>query len=389
MIALEPDLLFIFIAAALLVIAVITLTNVLMFPRLRLTRSLGGKAHFLPRVSVLIPARNEATVIKTTLENLLAQDYPDFEVLLLDDNSDDGTGEIARSVNHPQLTVLSGAPLPDGWLGKNWACHQLALEAQGEILIFADADVRWNPGALRALIKELERTHADLLTVWPTQQTESWPERLIVPLMALAIVGYLPIIGTHFTRFRYFAAACGQCMAWRREAYYLVGGHSTVRDNVLEDVTLARYTKRAGLRLRMADGAGLIMCRMYQDWPSVRDGFAKNILAGYGNSVPALLLSTLFHWALFVLPWLWLLFGSVIRDSNIMGWPTLPLLCITLGSSVRMMTAAFTRQRVLDGLLMPVSVVLMTIIGFRSIYWHQRLGGSSWKGRVIKKAKPA
>jgi chlorobactene glucosyltransferase len=284
---------------------------------------------------------------------------------------------------------MNGLPLPDGWLGKNWACHQLAQEARGDILIFTDADVRWNPGALRALIADMGRTQADLFTIWPTQQTESWPERLVVPLMALAIIGYLPIIGTHFTRFPYFAAACGQCMAWRREAYHKVGGHSAVRDNVLEDVILARRTTKAGLRLRMSDGADLIGCRMYHDWPSVRDGFAKNILAGYGNSIPALLLSTLFHWTLFVMPWVWLLLGGLMPYSEIIGWPALPLLYITLGTVLRMITAAFTRQRILDGLLMPLSVMLMTAIAFRSIYWHQRLGGSSWKGRIIKKAKHA
>lgn len=375
----------VFIATALVTIACITLLNVLMFPRLG--QHLANNSTPLPKVSILIPARNESRVIKTTLEHLLAQDYLDFEVLLLDDNSEDDTSEIAHSLHHPRLTVMNGAPLPDGWLGKNWACHQLSLMAQGDLLIFTDADVRWNPGALHALVADMSRTRADLLTVWPTQQTESWPERLVVPLMALAIVGYLPIIGTHYTPFTFLAAACGQCMAWRREAYHAVGGHSTVRDNVLEDVALARRTKRAGLRLWMEDGTGLMTCRMYHDWPSVRDGYAKNILAGYGNSIAALFMAALFHVAIFVIPWLWLIIGWWIPD--ITGWPTTPLMLIILGILIRMTTAAFTRQRILDGLLIPVSVMLMSAIALRSVYWHQRLGGSNWKGRVVKKAKHA
>lgn len=373
------NILVVFVAVTLIGMAGITLINVFVFPRL--SRKYPA-SNFTPLVSILIPARNEAAVIQTTLEKLLAQAYPNYEVLLLDDNSTDETGKIARSLNDPRLTVLSGAPLPNGWLGKNWACHQLAQMAQGEILIFTDADVRWEAGSLDAVIAEMQRTNADLLTIWPTQITVTWAERLVVSLMALAIVGYLPVIGTHYTPIAAFAAACGQGMVWKRSAYQAVGGHAAVRDNVLEDVTLARILKRKRLRLRMEDGAGLIACRMYTDWQTVRDGYAKNILAGYGNNIPALLLGVIFHWIVFVLPWFWLLAGAFGLGSS--GWPEWPLVLITLGVGVRMLTAAFTRQRVMDGLLMPISVGLMTLIAFRSIYWKLRYGGPNWKGRAIK-----
>jgi chlorobactene glucosyltransferase len=374
------DALTLFIAAALLTITGITISNALCFPRLgRQPRALSDAP---PRVSVLIPARNESAIIGETLCALLKQDYPRLEVLLLDDNSTDGTAEIARALGDSRLRVLDGAALPAGWLGKNWACHQLSEAATGDLLIFTDADVRWEPGALRALIADMTRTQADLLTVWPTQRTVTPPERLVVSLMALAIIGYLPVIGTHRTPFAVFAAACGQCMAWRRDAYQRVGGHARVRDNVLEDVTMARLVKRAGLRLRMEDGAGLIGCRMYRDWPSVRDGYAKNILAGYGNSVPALLLATIFHWLIFVYPWAWLLLGGVIPLGA--GWPLVPLALAALGVLIRMTTAAVTGQRIIDGLLMPVSVALMTAIAARSIFWHFRYGGPQWKGRAVQ-----
>ena len=150
--------------------------------------------------------------------------------------------------------------MPDGWLGKNWACWQLAAQAKGEWLIFTDADVRWTPAALSALATEMNRTEAGLLAVWPTQQSLSWGERLVVPLMALAIIGYLPLPLVHHTPWPALAAANGQCLAFRRRAYRAIGGHAAVGNEVLEDVVMARRIKANGLKLRMSDGNGLISC---------------------------------------------------------------------------------------------------------------------------------
>jgi glycosyltransferase involved in cell wall biosynthesis len=257
------------------------------------------------RLSCLIPARNEPAVIGETVRALLAQARPEMEVLLLNDHSTDGTAEVARAAagDDPRLRILPGEELPPGWLGKNWACHQLAQAASGEILVFTDADVHWSAGAVDALLAEMEATGAHLLTVWPTQETVTWGERLTVPLMALVVHAYLPILCVHHTPYPLFAAANGQCMVFRRPAYSAVGGHASVRDNVLEDVTLARHIKEKGLRLRMIEGNGLVRCRMYRSWAEVRNGYAKNILKGYGNTV-GLIAATLFHWAIFLGPWL-------------------------------------------------------------------------------------
>lgn len=361
--------LLIFTSAALIVISLTAILNVLIFPRLKAQ----PPPEDAPLVSVLIPARNEAHVIGQTVRKWLAQTYPNYEVLLLDDASTDGTGDIARDASggDPRLRVLNGTPLPEGWMGKSWACQQLAQHAQGEILVFTDADVQWQPEALNALIAPMLRHDIDLYTVWPTQHTVTAAERLIVPLMAMVVVGYLPLVMTHHSPFGIFAAANGQCMAWQREAYERVGGHRPVAANVLDDVTLARLAKGGGASLRMADGHHLIACRMYEDWPAVRDGYAKNILAGYG-SVPALLLATLFHWLVFLAPWAWLLTPHAL-------WAAL---LIALGIGVRMLSAVFSHQRAVDALALPVSVLLMTRIAFRALIWHYT-GGPRWKGRVI------
>jgi chlorobactene glucosyltransferase len=333
-----------------------------------------------PPVSVLIPARDEAAVIGATVARWLAQTTPDFELLILDDASTDGTAAAARAAAHgdPRVRVLAGQPLPAGWHGKNWACHQLGEAARGRVLVFTDADVLWEADALAGLLA-MQRAHAaDMLTVWPTQITETWGERLVVPLLALVILGYLPIFMVNHTPFAAFAAANGQCIAFTRAAYQRVGGHAAVRSAIVEDIVLARRAKHAGLRLWMADGNGRILCRMYTGWPGVRDGFAKNILAGYGGRVLFLLAGWAFHWAVFLLPPVLALAGVLGARVNTAGWAALAV----LGIGVRALTAAFTRQRVGDALALPVSVGLMSVIAARALYWRAT-GGVRWKGRVL------
>lgn len=363
------------IAIPLVVISLNMLINLMFFPRLSTARSLSST----PFVSVMIPARNEASVIGATIQHWLSQTYPCYEVILLDDHSTDGTGQIARDVagDDDKLTIISGAPLPDGWMGKNWACHQMAHMAKGDILLFTDADVRWSPDGLSALVADMTARNADLYTVWSTQETVTCSERLVVPLMALVILGYLPILAVHHIPLGAFGAANGQCMAWRRGAYQQIGGHERVRGNVLEDVTLARMIKSARMRLRMADGAGLVNCRMYQNWHEVKNGYAKNILAGYGSPL-ALLLGIIFHWMIFIIPPLWLIV-AIFSGEHVF----VPMLLTALGILIRAVSAAFTRQRVRDAVFMPFSALLMTIIAIQALYWHYTQGGPTWKGRVV------
>ncbi|MDX2161585.1 MAG: glycosyltransferase [bacterium] len=382
-------LLLLFVTAALIAMTSIAVVNTLTFPRLRRTAAPLAPGAY-PRLAVLIPARNEAAVIAATIRSLLAQEYPNARVILLDDGSDDGTGEIARAAadGDPRLRILNGSPLLPGWLGKNWACHQLAqsalseLEAPDDVLIFTDADVTWEPGALTALVHMLTRHRVDLLTVWSTQTTITWGERLVVPLMALVILGYLPALLTNRTRWSAFAAANGQCLAFRRAAYQAVGGHAAVKSSIVEDITFARRIKRKGLRLWMADGAGLVVCRMYRSWQQVRDGYAKNIIAGYG-SVFGLALGAVFHWLVFLLPPIVLIVSLFNPVTPLSPWWELAL--TALGIGVRALTAAATRQRVIDALWMPVSALLMTRIAAQALYWQLRYGGPQWKGRTIRR----
>jgi len=333
-------------------------------------------------VSILIPARNESANIAHVIADLLAQDYPCFELIVLDDNSEDDTFLRAQTLltGHPHAQLLRGTPLPPGWLGKNWACHQLADVARHDRLLFVDADVRWDPGALRALMTHAHDSQADLLTVWPTQITVTWSERLVVPLMSFILLAYLPIAWAHDARMRAAVAANGQCLLFRRAAYLGINGHHHVRSSVLDDVHLAYAVKQAGYRLRMVDGGGLISCRMYHGWQSVIEGYTKNILAAHGSSTPGLLVSTLLHLGIFVAPFpllLWTWFNAPL-------WVALwAAVLIALGMGIRGLTAHTAGLRVRDALLMPISVLILAAIALHAIWARYRHGGPSWKGHRI------
>ena len=365
-------------AGVLLAMVAIACLNALTFPRLDSAQPSQRR-----RVSVLIPARNEASHIQAALEAHRRSQAPDLELLVLDDASTDDTAErvAALAALDPRIRLLTGDPLPEGWVGKAWACAQLARQACGEVLVFTDADVVWEPEALSSVLSMVERLPADLLTVWPTQRTDTWSEKLVVPLMMFSVCAYLPEIAVRKVPFASLSAANGQCLVFRQAAYEQIGGHDAVRGQIVEDVALARRTKQRGLRMAMALGNGRISCRMYNGWSEVLPGYAKNILAGHAGRPALLILSTLVHLALFVVPWLWLA-GAALAGA----WDSLwqPGLLVGLGCAARALTAAATGEPVWRAGLMPVSVVLMTIVAVKAMWWQLRYGGPVWKDRRIR-----
>lgn len=362
-------------------IVAIAALNLLTFPRLE-----ARAPRRQPFVSVLIPARDEAARIGATLDAHLRSPYASREILVVDDQSADGTAQqvLAAAAQSAGIRLTAGDPLPAGWVGKTWACDQLARQARGEVLIFTDADVEWSPEALPRLLALLDELPADLLTVWPTQRTESWSERLVVPLMMFSICAYLPELAVRRLPFASLAAANGQCMVFRRSAYEQLGGHAAVRAEIIEDVALARRAKRQRLRLGMALGSGQITCRMYRGWREVLQGYAKNILAGHGGRPAWLLLSTAFHLGLFVLPWVWLAWTAAAGQWTVL-WQ--PALLVGLGLTARALTAAATGEPLRRAAWLPVAVLLMTMIAGQALWWQGRYGGPEWKGRRIRPAR--
>ncbi len=292
---------------------IVLLVNGVLFPVLR-REPLQGKR---PTVSLLIPARNEAHNLVETLPGFLLQGVQ--EILILDDHSTDATAKVVEQFSRQDARVrlIAGLPKPEGWMGKTWACHQLAQAAQGEVLLFTDADVRWSKRGVRAVLARMEQEKAGLVSVYPRQITPTLPERVLLPLIDDVLLCYLPypMISTPFPS---AAAANGQVMAFTRLAYLASGGHAAVRGEVLEDVRLAQKTKAAGQHMAVALGGALVAVRMYRSFEEIVEGLGKNLIEFHGRSRAILALSYMGHLLAYTLCWplalfnpLWLLVGGL------------------------------------------------------------------------------
>jgi chlorobactene glucosyltransferase len=229
----------------------------------------------LPSVTVVIAARDEGLDLPGTLDALLVQEYPDLEVVVVEGGSTDGTrAEIAARASRVRL--VEEPPLPDGWVGKNWACWTGAQAAGGAWLLFLDADVRLHPTAVRTLVRYAERERADLASLAPRVETVGTWERIVLPFMVQMVLTYfrVPRVNRDDSR---AALANGQCWLTPRSIYEQEGGHAAVRGYVLEDVAIARRYRADGRRLRVAWSPELAVTRMYRDRHEMFEGLLKNI----------------------------------------------------------------------------------------------------------------
>ncbi|HEX8221133.1 MAG TPA: glycosyltransferase family 2 protein, partial [Chloroflexia bacterium] len=257
--------------------------NLRVLPRIQRFRPPQSDA---PLVAILVPARDEEANIEACLTSLLAQEYARFEVWVYDDASTDRTGEITARVaakSGGRLRVVTGqSGPPPGWLGKAHACHSLygAMRERSspDFVLFIDADVVLQPGVVGHAVGTAGARDAGLLSIFPMQVTGSMAERLAVPLLLhWTVYTFLPLPAAHSRRSGpAFTAANGQFMLFRRETYEDFGGHQAVRSEILEDVALARATRRAGYRAILADGGALVRTRMYRGAREVWHGYSKN-----------------------------------------------------------------------------------------------------------------
>lgn len=334
----------------------VLLLNALTFPVLKSVATSARRR----RVSILLPARNEAETLPETLPLLLAQGAD--EVIVLDDDSVDETAEVLASFRG--LKIIQGEPLPAGWVGKNWACHQLSQRARGDIFIFTDADVYWKPGALEALLAFVERSDAVFASVWPRQLTGTLFERLTVPVIDMILLGLLPYPLVKRTTDAAFSAGNGQCMVWTRSAYLQVGGHEAFRREVLEDVRMGQYAKGRGFKVALALGGELMSTRMYRTPGALLEGFSKNVLSAHGNRL-TLVFSLLLNTLAYTLSWL-LAFTNPI-------W----LVPATLGMFQRALTCYVSHRSPLEVFLQPLVAFPLTAIVWRALTQRHY----SWKGR--------
>lgn len=333
------------------------------------------------RVSVLVPARDEAARITPTLRSLLAQEgLPDMEILILDDGSTDGTGDIVRQVvgSDPRVKVIDGPDdlPPPGWLGKSWACHRLAQEATGDILVFIDADVQLSARAIASTVHQMRQGGLDLLSPYPRQIAVSTAERVTQPLVVWSWVTALPIRITERSHYPSMSAAVGQFLVVDARAYRISGGHAAIADLILEDVGVLRALKRAGFRGAPADGSAVAACRMYTSWPEIYDGYTKSVWSAVQPTPVAYALVTVMALA-YVAPPVFAILGPG-RATRIWG-----MTGYASGVLGRYVVARRTGERLWpDVLAQPASVATFAALIMSSLRRH-RAGNLTWRGRPL------
>ena len=345
----------------------VTLFNFISNPKL----TYAGK-QYKNLVSILIPVRNEAENILPLLDSISKQNYEFFETIILDDHSDDESYKLCHEFSETdnRFTVIRGEKLPENWLGKNFACYQLAKHARGKYLMFLDADEIVFDGLINNAVHRMEIQRLTLLSLFTNQTMLSLGERLTVPLMHFLLLNLLPLRLVKLFQNPAFAAASGQFMLFNADNYHQNQWHSQVKGTVIEDIEIMKLLKVSGYRGEALLANGFIRCRMYKNLNEAIKGFSKNLLAGFNYNISGLLL----YLALVIAgpPLIWF-FGGL----------QLFLFAVSLIVLSRIMISLLSGQNpIINVLLHPFQIIFLLIISVLSIkkFFSKTI---TWKGRTI------
>lgn len=368
----------IFISVFLTGVFFIVLWNLWVF---RMRRYTGIPESEFPFVSVLIPARNEEKNIRQCTESILKQDYPRFEVIVLDDNSEDSTMKILSelSLKYDNLKVTKGMELPEGWSGKNFACHQLFKQSGGDYLLFTDADtVHRNDSLKKAVTRSISR-NADLYSLIPDLTLKTFSEKFIMPGLHFTAFTLLPYYLAENYSNPAFAMGSGPFMLFKRESYEKIGGHEAVKKELVEDVKLAKNIKKHRLKVVVNKGLDVLSCRMYDSFGDIWNGFSKNIFPGMNYSTVMLFSVFGFYLLVFFVPFAALFAGIVSGNNHLVLNSAYQVFLLLL---MRLLINLSFRLNFISILLHPVSIFIISLIAFNSWKWNVLGKGSRWKGRT-------
>lgn len=333
-----------------------------------------------PRVSVLIPARDEAAGIRASLESILASRGVDLEVVVLDDHSTDDTASIVAELGRrdDRVRCVAGRPLPAGWNGKQFACSQLAEAATHNALVFLDADVRLHPDGLATLEAYREATGTSLLSAFPRQRAETWLEAWLIPMMHTILLGFLPIRRMRESRHPAYAAGCGQLFVTDRAAYRQAGTHEAIRGSRHDGVKLPRAYREAGLSTDVVDGTDLAECRMYQSTAEVVRGLLKNATEGLANAKLIVPFTTVLLGGA-VLPWVILVCGLISGSTASIA---ISVVAIVVSYLPRAASAWRFRQPLAGAICHPAATTVFVALQWVALA-NQLTGRQvAWRGRV-------
>jgi cellulose synthase/poly-beta-1,6-N-acetylglucosamine synthase-like glycosyltransferase len=320
--------------------------------------------------SILVPCRNEAENVSELVSTLGALDHPRYEVIFIDDNSTDGTGELLRQAitNRPYMKVISAAPLSDGWMGKPWALSQGLSHATHDYIVTVDADVRLAPDALTAMDSVLQRTRSDFLSPYPSQSAVTMSERLVQPLLQWTWMTTVPLRLAMQSSRTSLAVANGQFLIVKKSALISVGGFAAIQSSVLDDIDLARVLIHGGFRGGVCDGSAIASTRMYTSFREIRAGYGKSMSTGFGGIFGSLAL-VLVMAVSGILPFIGSIAGSPIATASLL---------MVIAS--RIISAISSRSLLIDALLHPISALFFIYLLIYSNLFHSKI---MWKGRSI------
>ena len=344
----------------------------------------------VPFLTVIVPARNEEENIERCLTSLLVQSYPRdrYEIIVVDDNSTDATALIVKGMKarDSMVKLVEAGELPDGWKGKNHACWNGVGHAQGELYCFVDADIKAEPELLESAVSFARSRQIDMLSINPFQELVSLSERLLLPAVFVSIASSMNFDHVNDPS-RTEAIANGQFILFERTAYEAIKGHEAVRNEIMEDLALARLVKQSGLRLYLIFGDELIRTRMYKTFSQIWEGFSKNLMeimreSSISEAVCASVKFLLLGWMPLVLP---LLTGSrLVAGSG--TFPEYSAFAVSLVASSALFVYAILAVRTLR---IPVWYFISFPLGFTlhsmlmiSNLWKKRKGETTWKGRT-------
>ena len=337
-----------------------------------------------PRVSIVVPARNEERGVEAGVRSHLAQEYPGppTEVIVVDDRSTDATPDILARIarTEARLRVVTGVEPPAGWLGKPHALHQGAAAATGDLLLFADADVVYAPAAVAEAVRLLEAERLDFLSLFPALEMHGFWENVLLPNIPISFFFGLGFLANS-DRHRWMAAGGGAGNLVRRAAYFAAGGHAAIRDSVIDDIRLAMAVKRAGFRCRIAQADDRLRVRMYRGFREVWNGFTKNVAFVFGGAFGTVfLLGTALTWVAALAPVAALLAwvaGLPVSRADVALAAAALLLTILL----RALLARRLAYPVWASWTQPIMTAVWGGLIARSLYWRFVRRELRWRGR--------
>ena len=347
---------------------IIALVNIIFYPKLP-----AGTLIERPLVSILIPARNEEKNIGNILDDILHQDYTEIEVIVFNDISTDRTAEIVReyALADGRITLTDSDFLPEGWLGKNWACQSLSKKAKGDFLLFLDADVRIGNELILNAVSFAKHFKLALVSIFPKQIIKTIGEKITVPNMNYILLSLLPLILVRKLGYPSIAAANGQFMFFDSRIYKSMQPHLKMKNNKVEDIGISRYLKSEKQRIACLVGDNTIQCRMYNGFNDAVNGFSKNVTAFFGNS---LILALVF--------WFITSFGFLFVLVEL----PLYLFIVYLVTSIisRIVISRVSEQEVTENIFLIIPMQISLGLFIYHSFMNKNIKTFRWKGRDIK-----